>query len=313
LLPPSGGINLFVGNNPEFHHTVTARPGWQWLKIRSLPQRNGWGADMWSGQGYYFTTVQRFAQEQPLAFARGLGEKTLHLLSSREIPRSVDVYAFRPWSKILTALVWKWGGFGFPFGLILPLAVVGLLVGWRQVPMPVVLFLVTYAAAIVLVFVAARYRVVLLPVLAILAGRGSVALYQTWQARQLKPLALMAGGVGVTLLVTSLPGPFAQERHDFTAEIYHGVGFNHYQAQRWDQAKENFETALALNPNLMEAHNYLGVILAREERFTAAADHFAAAFALDASYQEAKHNLDLARRLAAEAAAPPPETGSPPP
>ena len=39
---------------------------------------------------------------------------------------------FGEWSSLMRVLTWKVGGFGFPFGIVLPFAVVGLVYYWRR-------------------------------------------------------------------------------------------------------------------------------------------------------------------------------------
>jgi 4-amino-4-deoxy-L-arabinose transferase-like glycosyltransferase len=298
ILPPSGGINLYIGNNPDFHRTVTLRPGWEWRKLRSRPQEHGWGADMWSGQGFFLREVGRYARRQPGSFAGGLGEKNLQLLGSREIPRSVDVYVFRKWSGLLRVLVWKWNGFGFPFGVLLPLAFMGLALSWRHVPIPMKLLLLIYGGSVVLVFVAARYRLVLMPCLAVLAAQGIIALRESIRGGEWRRLGAALGGALILFLLATLPGPFAQEKNDFEAEIHHGVGYNHYLAGGWEEAEHNLRLALSRKSDLMEAHHYLGLVHARRGRYAEAAQEFEEALRLDPTFSEARRNLELAKRLA---------------
>jgi hypothetical protein len=91
------------------------------------------------------------------------------LAGDDEIPRNQEIYAARAWSPVLRILLWKVPGLTFPFGLLLPLGIVGLAVASRQAP-----FLAASAAvlavAVIAFFVTARYRAPLVPLLAF-AGR----------------------------------------------------------------------------------------------------------------------------------------------
>ena len=195
FLPTSGELNLYIGNNADFERTVTTRPGWQWTRLRTMPQRQGRGHDIPDAQRFFKEQVIAYAKDDPLGFLGGLVQKTLHFVNSRELVRNVDIYLFHEWSPLLRVLVWKWGGFGFPFGLILPLAVVGLITGWRRVPLPAKVFLLVFPATIILFFVAARYRLVVAPILVVLAGQGCVAIGQMYRTRQWRRLGLAAGGL----------------------------------------------------------------------------------------------------------------------
>jgi hypothetical protein len=68
-------------------------------------------------------------------------------------------------------LLWKVPGLAFPFGLLLPLAVVGLGVTWRRAPV-LAASVVLLGLAVVAFFVTGRYRAPLVPLLALFAGAG---------------------------------------------------------------------------------------------------------------------------------------------
>ena len=51
--------------------------------------------------------------------------------------------------------------------------------------------------------------------------------------------------------------------------------------------------AVELDPNNAEAHDDLGVVLAKQKNLRAAAQHFSTAIKLDPSYQKAYHNLAI--------------------
>jgi 4-amino-4-deoxy-L-arabinose transferase-like glycosyltransferase len=300
ILPPSGGINLFIGNNADFDRTITLRPGLGWDELVAEPYSHGFAPNPWAGQPYYTGRVREFAAGQPVGFAALLGRKTLHLLSTRELPRNVDIYLHRSWSPVLRPLVWRAGGWGFPLGIILPLAAVGLVLAGRKVPPVLLLLGAVYAASLVVVFVSARYRAPLIPLVAVLAAFG---LGQGIQAIREGRIARLVPALGVALMVLALgtlPGPFAQEKSNFPAELHFGVGWNYYQQENWPAAEEHLRQAVQLDPRLTSAHNFLGIALARQQKFDQADVQFAAALDLDPGYTEAANNRQRNRQLQAE-------------
>ena len=116
LLPASAGINLYIGNNPNAAHTISIRPGSEWLELTNLPRRHGVTQRRDTGR-FFRGRVSDYGRSDPAGLMRGLAVKSGHLLSSRELPRNVDIYVFREWSVVLRSLVWKVGNFGFPFGI----------------------------------------------------------------------------------------------------------------------------------------------------------------------------------------------------
>jgi Flp pilus assembly protein TadD len=61
-----------------------------------------------------------------------------------------------------------------------------------------------------------------------------------------------------------------------------------------DQAQAHFIRALELKPTFAEAHNSLGVILARKGRVDEAIDQFSEALRLKPDFRQARVNLEIA-------------------
>ena len=203
ILPYSGGANLYIGNNPDRRETITIRPGLQWEKLVELPAGIGLQGG-YRQERYYVGRVVDYAKSDPVGLIEGLVAKTLQFASSRELPRNVDVYLFRRWSLVLSAGIWKAGLLGFPFGALAALAALGALQGRRRVPAPVWLFLLLYPAAVVAVFVTARYRVPAVPILCVLAAAGLAGAWRIAAARRWVELAVAACLVGGVALATSM-------------------------------------------------------------------------------------------------------------
>ena len=291
IVPPSGGINLYIGNNPDFDQTITVRPGRAWTRLRALPERDGQGGDVFARQRYYVERVQRFAREQPGVYLEGLASKALHLISARELSRNVDVYLMRQWSPLLSGLVWRQGGFGFPFGLLLPLAVIGLIGAWPRVPPPVKFFLLLFSLAVIGFFTSARYRLVLVPVICVLAGGGVFLCWELIRACRWHRLSLAALLAISVVMLATLPGPFAQEEIDLEPELYFAVGFGQHKAGHWAAAVPHLQRAIALRYDYPEAHNFLGISLYHLGRLKEAVRHFQAAARLDPEFRDAQNSL----------------------
>jgi tetratricopeptide (TPR) repeat protein len=64
-----------------------------------------------------------------------------------------------------------------------------------------------------------------------------------------------------------------------------------------DKAKSDFEQALKLDPDNVEAHDDLGVVLAQQGLYDEAGDHFMSAIEIDTGYQSAYYNMALVNYL----------------
>lgn len=274
ILPSSGGLNLYIGNNPDYTQTMAARPGWPWQKIVEMPERNGVTSNMWAQQKFFLRKVKDYIVTEPLSFVKGLVYKTSQFLSSRELPRNVDVYLFGKWSRLLRLLTFKAGPFGFPFGILLPLAVLGLVKYFRQLPAPLLLFLIFYPLSVILVFPSARYRAPVIPAMSIIAAAGLMEVIRSIRYRKVHSVVVISViFLGVTLLA-SLPGPFPAEEANYEAELYYAAAGTLKRRNRPDEAVSYYQKALELDENYTEAHYNLANTYAAIGKLDQAFEHY---------------------------------------
>jgi tetratricopeptide (TPR) repeat protein/4-amino-4-deoxy-L-arabinose transferase-like glycosyltransferase len=294
LMPSSGGINMYIGNNPDLCRTLTIRPGYEWEQLCAMPWREGGITEDLPGkqQAFYYGKVREYVLNQPLSFVAGLEAKTLRFFGSRELPRNIDIYMFRQWSPLLAVLVWKVGGFGFPFGVLLPLAVVGLAMRWRSIPAFLWLFLAMYPAAVILVFVAGRYRIPVVPAMAVVAAAGVFALIDVLRRRRWLVVGGLVVGIAAVVAIGSVPGPFCEERVNFAAEMPYDLGALYYNwaviagdKGNFDKAADYFNEAIRLRSDYADAYNNLGNCRAFQGR-------------TDEALADYKHAVELNPKLA---------------
>jgi 4-amino-4-deoxy-L-arabinose transferase-like glycosyltransferase len=272
FLSESGPINLYIGNNPERDRTIMIRPGEEWRELTRLPAVKGSSSDS-EDRNLFTRLFLDYVRARPADFAKGLAEKSAQFVSSRELPRNEDMYAARRYSRLLSALTWKAGGFGFPFGLLLPLALVGVVRYAKRIPVPIYGFLLLYPAAIVGVFVSGRYRMPIVPILIVPAAAGARYCVDTVRARAWRRAAAIAAAACAVAVATSVAGPFAVEKFDYEAEMHTIVGFELMKQNRAREALAEFSEALRLEPNDSDAHKYIGIIMSGERRHGEAEVH----------------------------------------
>jgi hypothetical protein len=100
ILPHSGGINLYIGNNPNYNEAITIRPAVQWEKLRQLPEEHGF-TDRYGRERFFTDKSIHYFLSEPVSFLRGLARKTTQFFNLRETPRNLDIYLFREWSLLL--------------------------------------------------------------------------------------------------------------------------------------------------------------------------------------------------------------------
>ncbi|HNQ23461.1 MAG TPA: tetratricopeptide repeat protein [Phycisphaerae bacterium] len=229
LISTNGGINFYVGNNPDADRTVAIRPGeyWQRLTRSFLVEGNMTAGGM---DRYFLRQALAYLRDDPLGFLRGLARKTLQLVNAREVPRNVDAYVYRDFSHLLSVLLWRAGPFGFPLGVVGPLAVIGVVVSRRVAIASGVNFrwgLLAYAAvyglSVVAFFVSARHRLPLMPVVVLFAAVGVVWVAQGFagRLRTPSPCPLPQRGRGA---YERVPGPQAIAGSDGVGAGSDGAG-----------------------------------------------------------------------------------------
>jgi 4-amino-4-deoxy-L-arabinose transferase-like glycosyltransferase len=249
FLPRAGALNLYIGNNPDRCETLHIRPGSDWKELQRRAEREGY--DERAEQTRFFRDqVIDYATAEPWGFVGGILHKLVQFANGREIPRNVDVYAFRAWSPMLSVLVWKFGNFGFPWGLLFPFALVGLALARRAVPVPLLILVGTYPLVIALTFVAGRYRVPIVP-----------ALF---------PVALIVA----IAFITNRSDRFCEENFDFPTEMYLALAVEADRVGSSGEAVAFYQEALRHDPDSQLAHSRLAQIFLSTEEYDRAIEHF---------------------------------------
>ena len=290
FLPASAGINLFIGNNPERARTLNIRPGWEWDRLTRSPRLEG-VTEKKDTSRYFTDRVLKYATTDPIGYVGGLVTKSGEMLSSRELPRNLDIYVFRDWSSTLSILVWKVNRFGFPLGILLPLAALGLIRLRSRLPAPIPMFLLVYACAVVLVFVSSRYRTPILPVLCLPAAAGALGLIDALRRRERRELTISGLVLVAFALLATIPGPFPQERGDYGAELYFLVGRRATDGGDLDAAVRYHRQALARNPRHANANAALARLLSDQGQTDEAIELYERALETEPNHVVALANL----------------------
>ena len=202
--------------------------------------------------------------------APGLSEglRRLHTLwQGGEFLAELDPYYGGHQSSLLSVLLWD-NGLAFPFGLVAPLALVGIFSRLRGGRPPLETALLIFAAcftAQALLFPSAdsAVRAAAVPVLLIFAAAGVTAI-----ARLPRGPALAAGAACLLLAVGLNAGDAGAEGR---ARQHYWLGHGFEQLGLRANAVREYETALALDPESLETYHALaGHYLASEDAIRAA-------------------------------------------
>jgi Tfp pilus assembly protein PilF len=292
-LPASGPINLYMGNNSDREEIMALRPGVDWENLIFLPRQHG-AKNAQQEYPFFIRKVRSYILTQPLHFLKRLARKTVHFFSSREIPSNFDLYAARKNSTLFSMLIWKIHGFGFPFGILLPLVILGLLSHWRQIPVPIILFLILYPFAIILVFVTARYRAPMIPVMALPAAAGFWQIFDAVRKKRFRRTAMMVLLIAAVAVLSSIAGPFAAEKINYQAEMFYCLAYRNQQLGRLNEAVPFLNKAINEDPLYCDAHHLLGYILYQQGKPKEALPFLKKALEINPQYYSAYTNIGLA-------------------
>ncbi|HEX7077432.1 MAG TPA: tetratricopeptide repeat protein [Candidatus Eisenbacteria bacterium] len=284
LVSSNAGINLYIGNNPRYDETVGVRPDLQWKRLSSEPLQFGIKGPS-AGSTYFARRVLRYAAGDPAGFVALQAKKGRLLLGGNEIFRDQAIYPERRESPLLAALLWKIPGAAFPFGLLLPLASIGLAAGARRAPL-LTATIAVYALSVLAFFITARYRLPLVPLLLVFGAEGGRWLWK--EASAGRRVVALAGAAAVYLVANLGQGPMESVMN---ADAEFSVGARLIERGDRAAARPHIEAALERNPDYLEAWVNLGALDAGEGRTAEAEAAFRRAVAIDPNQPTALFNL----------------------
>jgi tetratricopeptide (TPR) repeat protein len=243
---------------------------------------------------YFYRKAFDWIFAHPLTFLQRYVKKLSYCFSAVEIKNNVNMYRYGDYSPILRCLLRASPFISFPFGIVFPLAIIGMVLCFRSSPrrfLHLYLYLVAVPAGTALFFVCARYRMVMVPVLLLFTAVAVEALpaaikKRKWERRHGYLLGLL---VAMTILCNYqnrfLMKVNADEDYlDFQQLGKVQFGLNHQLAA----AEESITNAIALNPGYVDSYYYMAAIQREKGDPELALACLKAALAKDPKYQEAR-------------------------
>jgi 4-amino-4-deoxy-L-arabinose transferase-like glycosyltransferase len=294
LLAWQGGINLYLGNNPDANGWSAIGPGMRtdWRggfddAVRIAVERSGGRTLRPSGiSDFWVREAGRFWQREPGRALRLTATKMLLFWGNAEIKNNEDPRFLR---MTMASLRWL----PVSFGLLAPFALVGLFLARRAGPRFGLLaaFTVAWFLSIVPFFVCARYRLPvtpLLPLFALLTVRTGVG---WWRERRWA--ALLPAGAVVLGLFPLLHAPRAGVDSGGFFQAWRNLGDAYSELRDWSAAADAFRQSLALNPRYVASWNNLGLALQELGRLDEAERAFRGGLAIEPEHPTLRQNLGI--------------------
>jgi tetratricopeptide (TPR) repeat protein len=311
------GPNFYIGNNPRADGTYASlrfgrgSPEHERVDATELAERAA-GRPLTPGEvsGYWTGRAVDFIVSQPAAWFRLQARKAALLVNRTEMLDTESQEAYAEWSWVLRLLS--------PvthFGVLVPLAVVGLWATWPVRRRLWVLYAMglTYALSTVMFFVFARYRYPLVPLLALFASAG---LHNLRPSRRppspegRKAGTEVAGRDGGRILAAAGAAALLANWPMLSTDLMRAItetnlGSAFYEDRRLEEAAERYRRALAIQPDYAPAYNNLGVTLRAQGRTTEAIEVYEQGLRVRSEYPDLHFNLGnalLGQNRASEAA-----------
>ena len=286
------GPNFYIGNNPQATGTYSplrsgrGDPQFEKTDAKDLAEKSlGRSLSATEVSSYWMKQGWNFVETQPYRWGSLLVRKWLMTWNVVEAEDSDDFYIYQEWSPLLKVLAMAGN-----FGVLAPLAAVGLLLTLRTRRRLTVLYalILTMALSVALFYVFGRYRFPLVPFLALFAGAGIVRLYDIISNKQ---TVWIMGAVGTAALAWFLvhlpllgtPGP--------TVAGYSNLARAFGRMGKPADAIVNYQKALRIDPENAVAHFNLGSLFGMRGDVAQSREHLEKAIRYDPDYAEAYSNL----------------------
>ena len=284
------GPNLYIGNNAHADGTyMSLRAG------RGSPEYEREDAtalaDDATGRhlspaevsSYWAGQALAFIRSEPLAWLKLMARKFALLWNRSEMIDTESQESHAEWSAPL-----RIGGRVGHFGILVPLALLGLITTWplRNRLWVIYGIAAAYAASVMLFYVFARYRYPLVPFLLLFAAAGVIDV-----RRLLRVDARTAAVVAAVLAVAVFVNRPMLDTALMQAITEHNLGAALQSDNRFDEAIEHYRRALTFKDDYAPAYSNMGAALRAEGRLSDAIAAYQHALALQPDEGEAHYNL----------------------
>jgi tetratricopeptide (TPR) repeat protein len=286
LISANGGVNFFVGTKPEYRGVIGVRPGPEWELLMRAPIDLGYYTEGERSQ-YHFRNARALIASDPGRWVAQMARKLGHVWHGRELASNRDIYTARESSFVLASLLWSSPVLFFPYGVLAPLALVGMAVAWtqRRKSRFLIGLVAIHCGAMMLFFVTGRFRLAMLPVLVLF---GAEAVSWVLGCIREKRFRALTGVAGVAVLLFALTNLEAVLRADPAAYETKLRAEEHYfrgtalgnDMGRPEEGKIELHKALELEPEFVAIAYNLAQLYEREGDDVAALRLFRKALAI---------------------------------
>jgi len=286
------GPNFYIGNNPRSDGTyMSLRPG------RGAPEYERQDATELAEHAlgrrlapsevsnYWSSRALNFIVSEPGAWMRLVGRKVLLLWNADEMLDTESQESHAEWSTVLSV-----GGLLGHFGLLVPLAFLGVFATWHERGRLWFFYAMTlaYAASVIAFYVFARYRFLLVPLLMLFASAGLCAVPGLFRASSPARRAMLVATLVGVAIFANWPVLSATMMRAVTEN---NLAVALQEEGRLDEAIGHYQRAATLRPDYAPAYNNMGTALRAKGRVEEAVAAYERALVAMPDYPDAHYNL----------------------
>ncbi|MFH2035363.1 MAG: tetratricopeptide repeat protein [Candidatus Zixiibacteriota bacterium] len=335
LISSQGGVNFYIGNNPEAEGLTMLMPeidlneSISWSQFidatRSAAEKEaGHSLTASEESSFWSKKAWGYILGNPFGFIELTYKKLIYFLTGFENSDQTDIYQTRQYSSLLSILLWK-KIFFFPFGILFPLAIVGVINLWKRRKdfSLLYIFIVGYIPTVILFLVTARHRLPVIPFMIILAVAGGYAFFKATNRKDWSTFTKLVIPFMVLLVFSNQTYfeigfenefqthynlaltykrqgnlPMAEKeykeallKYPESAVALNSLGYIQFEMGKTDEASDNYRRALRIDPNYAEAYNNIGLILESRADYENALQYYRRAVSLDSNLYQAYLNI----------------------
>jgi len=270
LIASQGGINFYIGNNPNAEGYTSMMPGrlqtnWELADIRAMAKEET-GRELSSAElsDFWYRKGLAFWKSEPDDVFQLLLKKTYLFFTRFEISNNQDIYLFWKNSSLIRFLP-------VGFWIIGPLGLLGIVFSFvnRRARLLSV-FVLLYAASVIFFFVNARFRLPVLPFLTLFGVYAVFELGRRFREKQNR-LPYVAALALFSVLVNS-------NFYGFTKNVKPAglfrLGNVFMERGNHAEARQFFYQTVQLDPKFKFVHLNLGVVALKESDLKTAEEEF---------------------------------------
>ena len=291
LIASQGGINFYIGNNPQSDGTSAVVPefgwNWQYRQCVGLAERQT-GEKLTPSQvsSFYYRKGLNFWRKDFWNALKLLGKKILLLFGATEIGNNGNIYFLSRGSPIFYLIL-----FGFGWGLFIPFAIIGIFGKKFENKSLLVWIVIIYSFGIVLFFVCSRFKLPLIPPIILFAAAGIDYLVEKIRGRNYYTIAIV-----LFLGILTFVDFFGWRRLDDPLSHF-ALGNIYFRSGKLDAAKSEYNRTLAMNPNFRGVHLNLGAMYFKLGEIDSAKVEFIKEVQCEGEICRALSNLGVIERI----------------